>query len=338
MFRKLMVCSALLFALLVGNSRAYSEGVKFTPMLTVEQVFAGIWNPQAKLHQIAVAVVDGGLDVYDTSTGKRLSHLSDEEVWGEGMGAPRAMMTWSPDGRLLAARMDTGDRVVVFDVSTGKQRYEVTWDLGSPVAFSPDGKWLAGIKPDGAILLWDAETGELKMTLPTTRTSQQSVTVLVWSADNTQILYGKAKDKDVVGVSLVDVSTGKPVFTVPAPGNRLTVAGWLRDQGTIFAVDNYGCLNVWDAKTGKAGEQKCLGGSVLDFSPDGNLIAVNSEPQGSNMASSKVVNLYDATTFEQVSQIELEDAVSWLGWDASGDALATVMREKQILQVWEKAK
>ena len=87
--------------------------------------------------------------LWETATGKRVP------VWsGRGLEAPIA---FSPDGQTLAAvkhRRGTDYDVVLWDVSTGKERTRMPLNEQGceSVAFSPDGKLLAvGNRFDGAV-------------------------------------------------------------------------------------------------------------------------------------------------------------------------------------------
>jgi WD40 repeat protein len=106
----------------------------------------------------ALAQQGGFLEVVDLRTGRRLARLDTD--LGSDRGIDIRALTFSPDGRWLAAGSD-GGRVVVWD--TRSWRIAAAWTAvdGGAVAslvFTPDSRFLVTGGP-GTASIWDVEQG-----------------------------------------------------------------------------------------------------------------------------------------------------------------------------------
>jgi WD40 repeat protein/predicted Ser/Thr protein kinase len=168
----------------------------------------------------------------------------------------------SPDGKTLAA-CDIQRKMSIYEVATGRA---VASGTGSALAYSPDGRWLAGAGEDDKVLcLWDART--LQPAAQFTGHTE-GIWSVAFSPDGRQLLSAGGRDRTV---RVWDVSTGSGraleghtdlVFaTVFHPGGtRVASAG--RDRA----------IWLWDLASGE--EVARLQGHrnyvwSLAFSPDG---------------------------------------------------------------------
>jgi WD40 repeat protein len=158
------------------------------------------------------------------------------------------------------------------------------------VAFSPDGRRIASAAGDGAVRVWDARTGQEKLTLMGHASS------VAYSPDGRRIASGGF---DVV--RLWDAATGQEVLS-------LKLGGWSKSNVVAFSPDGRriasaggwdGAVRVWDAATGR--EALALTGHTGDvssvaFSPDGRRIASG----GGNGA----VRVWDAAAGQEVLSLK----------------------------------
>ncbi len=104
------------------------------------------------------SVRDGAITFWDWQAGRDTGSLT--------LGLTVAQLAHSPDGKLLAFRLETGE-TKLYDVATKKLRVldPGGFDGGGCVAFSPDGKTLATGGSDKLLRLYDVETGKEQATL-----------------------------------------------------------------------------------------------------------------------------------------------------------------------------
>jgi RNA polymerase sigma factor (sigma-70 family) len=117
----------------------------------------GVWGvavaPEGRLLSFAR---DGTVRTWDVATGKAVGRLAVEKDQSGGGFA------LSSDGRLLAVPASDNRRIDVVERATGKRlhRLEAGTSVGNHLAFSPDGRWLAGADPlTRAVQVWDVATG-----------------------------------------------------------------------------------------------------------------------------------------------------------------------------------
>ncbi len=144
------------------------------------------WSPDGS--QLATASDDSSVRVWDAATGAELLALA-------GHTARLDTVAWSPDGSKLVSASPIDESVHVWDALTGTSLLTITLPSASnvtSVAWSPDGAQFASTTNDKTILIFDAATGAIVLTLKGDTGTPSS---LAWSPDGSKLAsssYDKA--------------------------------------------------------------------------------------------------------------------------------------------------
>jgi WD40 repeat protein len=149
--------------------------------------------------------------------------------------------------------------------------------LDGPLAFSPDGRWLACGCGNQDMLIWDLQRRQIIHRLHPEATLHYSVT---FSPDSKIVATGGGDGN----VSLWDVLTGKLLRILKGVdgGNRSYRVEFTSDGRTLAAVAYHGFIEFWDIRSGKRIRELKTGWRAwtLSISPDGNTIAVSGSDVG----------------------------------------------------------
>ncbi len=181
-----------------------------------------------------VAGGDGAIQLWDLLRGGPPRRLPPEpSAAGSPRAPPYASITFSADGRTLAAGRAAG--VDLWDLGTGRRlrtlarprstgavttqahRRNAVW----PLAFSRDGRFIAGGAEDGTLALWDAANGQR---LRSANGHRGNVTAVQWSADGRLLL----SSSDDATLRLWDTASGRELAQLVSTGSN---------EGLVVAPD-----------------------------------------------------------------------------------------------------
>ena len=220
--------------------------------------------------KIAIGSGGGKIELWDTTTGKKLSTLRE---FGKKFRLPDYItgtnhaltLKFSPDGtRLATGNLDTtvqlwdtstGEELIVFQKPIEGNMWSVSQQNGkkivnnpmknerngrpSTLAFSPDGNLLACGSNDSTLKLWKSDTGEL---LTTFTGHLSTVYQLAFSPDGSTLASGSSDGT----VRFWNIKLRKALNTQIAGHMWMRTASLLDDGSTLASVSSNGIITVWD--------------------------------------------------------------------------------------------
>lgn len=239
-----------------------------------------------------------------TSTSSGQSFLSTLLPTSGGLGY-RAV-SWSPDGKLIAAAVSSGTSgtVQVLNPQTGAINFTLqpdnNYNIGS-LAWSPDGQYIAGST-------WN------------TQGSQPYTRIAAWNVSTHQIVF---RHDDYA-------SSNAPLAWQPQTHNLAWVGATSSGKNLVVT------LEIWNPVTGKPVQQYVRTGSgtgALDWSPDGKYLAYADQQN-----AKPVVNILDVTTGKVIYVYKGHRlAVSLIAWSPNGNYIASAEGNSQgqmVAKVW----
>jgi RNA polymerase sigma factor (sigma-70 family) len=189
-------------------------------------------------------------------------------------------VTFSKDGKVLAVTIDGArngvrfGQIKLWDAQTGEEKRTINHDCDvTGVAFSPDGKKVAGSDLDGRVFLWNTADGTEDKVINV----GQAVHAMAISPDGTTLAAGCWKGERQGEVSLCDLQTGQVKHRLGEQeiGHIYSVA-FSPDGKNVAGGGNDRNVRIWDVETGLLKhvlESKATSYREVSYSPDGKLLA-----------------------------------------------------------------
>jgi WD40 repeat protein len=228
------------------------------------------FSPDGK--KLAFAGLEG-VFFWDCVEGKRQTKLPVDHTGG-------FVLAFSPDGKYLAA--SSVNQVVVLEVSNSQvvRRFPAPVLFANVLRFSPDDKLLAVASSDGAIQVWNLETG--KENQPAGHHS--SIATIVFSHDGTKIATGEQRGD----IRVWEASSGRTVQSLRAPGPAHELLFSRDDQSLLsrgygIAVWNVASGNVLNSFSLPDGARTGWGLQSMALHPDGVTLSAVAERDGASV-------------------------------------------------------
>lgn len=193
--------------------------------------------------------------------------------------------------------------------AAAQERATLDDNAGGPLAFSPDGAWLAA-SVGGKVVLWDVKSAERKTVLDP-GSGKQTGTV-AFSPDGTRVAAGGS-----ACLVVWDVATGKVVADVPGLFESVNAVCFSADGKTVLGAGRAGSVRLWSAEGGAEAASFTVGTDeikALAVAPDGRWLAA---------AGAKIVRIWDPGRKEIAATLEHDAYLGHLAVSPDGKTLAS---------------
>ena len=290
--------------------------------------------------EIAIGMYNGNIELWDTTTGERLSTLRENVAQIEFLGKVENNsvfdLAFSPDGTQLASASNDAT-IQLWDTTHNDTPITIRNHIGEPtaLAFSPNGKTLASGSDETLIQLWDTATGK---SLTTFTGHISYIDALAFSPDGTTLASASSDGT----IRFWDIEMRNPLSNV-ITGHiaSLRASTFLKDSSTIASIGYNGIITLWDLNTfQKTTLQTKMTLEMtrfrnwypdLAFSPDGTkLVGFGSETPSPELGQDYVLRLTDVSTGREL--VSIAGGASDLTFSPDGKTVAGWRSE--VVRLW----
>ena len=268
----------------------------------------------------------GVVNLWDVQTMARLAALHEHESAHAVLA-----LSWSPDGAALISG-GRDEQVIVWDVAAQSSRRTFTEHNAEvlSIAFIPETQDVATVSSDGAVFLWQAETGTLAYSQR--GDGQETVSAALSPTGAGYAIASKDGSLSLRPFNVEGETSNELSRTLTghaAPGRWVTGIAWSQD-GRRLASTLGSDVTVWDATTNeplRVFTEHAAAVTSVAWEPGGRRLATG-DREGS-------VLIWDGETGEQLVVLTGHtDDVASLSWSPDGSRLASAGSLDDSAIIW----